>query len=55
MTTARDFVTLAMKEAGVLGVGQTLLAEDINDGFTILNMMLEEWQQAKWLFYLPII
>lgn len=49
MATARDFVTLAMKEAGVLGVGQTLLAEDVNDGFTLLNMMLSEWQVSRWL------
>src|SRR6185312_1361339 len=49
MTTARDFITLAMKEAGVLGVGQSLLAEDINDGFTILNRMLAQWQKKRWL------
>jgi hypothetical protein len=49
MPTARDFITLAMKEAGVLGVGQSLLAEDINDGFTILNRMLAQWQKKRWL------
>jgi hypothetical protein len=49
MATARDFITLAMKEAGVLGVGQTLLAEDINDGFTLLNRMLAQWQKKRWL------
>jgi len=49
MTTAREFITLAMKEAGVLGVGQTLLADDINDGFTLLNRMLAQWQKKRWL------
>lgn len=49
MTTAREFITLAMKEAGVLGVGQTLLAEDVNDGFTLLNRMLSQWQKSRWL------
>lgn len=49
MTTAREFITLAMKEAGVLGVGQTLLAEDINDGFTYLSRMLSAWQQKRLL------
>lgn len=38
-----------MKEAGVLGVGQSLLAEDINDGFTLLNRMLAQWQKKRWL------
>jgi hypothetical protein len=49
MTTARDIITLAMKEAGVLGVGQSLLAEDINDGFKLLNNMLSQWQKRRWL------
>lgn len=49
MTTARDFITLAMKEAGVLGVGQTLLAEDINDGLALLNNMLAQWQKRRWI------
>lgn len=47
--TARDYITLAMKEAGILGVGQTLLAEDINDGFTYLQRMMAQWQMRRWL------
>lgn len=49
MTTARDFCTLALKEAGILGIGQTPLAEDINDTFTLLNRMLAQWQKKRWL------
>lgn len=49
MTTARDFVTLALKEAGVTGVGQTPLAEDINDCFTLLTRMLALWQKKRWI------
>jgi len=49
MATARDFITMAMKEAGVLGLGQSLNAEDINDGFTLLNRMLSQWQKRRWL------
>lgn len=49
MATARDFITLAMKEAGVLGLGQSLNAEDINDGLTLLNRMLAQWQKRRWL------
>lgn len=47
--TARDFVTLALKEAGVTGVGQTPLADDINDSFTILRRMMARWQKKRWL------
>lgn len=49
MATARDFINLAMKEAGVLGVGQTLLDEDVNDGLTLLNRMLAQWQKKRWI------
>lgn len=49
MTTARDIVTLASKQAGVLGVGQTLLAEDVSDIFTLLSQMLSQWQIRRWL------
>lgn len=47
--TARDFIELAMREAGVLGVGQNLLAQDINDGMTLLRRMLSGWQRRRWL------
>lgn len=47
--TARDICTLALKEAGVLGVGQTALPEDINDTFTLLNNMLAQWQKKRWV------
>ncbi len=49
MSTARDFVVLALKEAGVLGVGQSPLPEDINDCFILLNRMLYQWQKRRWL------
>lgn len=47
--TARDIVNQAMKMAGILGVGQTLLAEDSNDGFTALQNMISQWQVRRWL------
>src|SRR5579859_5366206 len=48
-STVRDFITLAMKEAGVLGVGQSLLAEDVNDGLVLMNRMFAQWQKKRWL------
>lgn len=47
--TARDLITLALKQAGILGVGQTALAEDINDCFTLLQQMVGQWQKRRWL------
>lgn len=49
MTTARDLIQLAAKEAGILGVGQTLLAEDSNDCLTLLSQMMAQWQTRRWL------
>ncbi len=49
MTTARDIINQSMKSIGVLGLGQTLNAEDINDGFTRLQNMVNQWQVKRWL------
>jgi hypothetical protein len=51
MSTARDLITLALKDAGINGVGQTPAAEDINDGLTRLNSMIAQWAQRRWLVY----
>lgn len=49
--TALDIVTQALKESGVIGVGQTPLAEDVNDSFTRLNWMLSQWAKKRWLVW----
>lgn len=48
MTTARDLINDAFRNAGVLGVGQTLSAEDINYGFRQLNRFLSQLQRKRW-------
>lgn len=51
ITTAADIVRLVLKDTGVLGVGQTATAEDTNDVFDTLNMMIAEWASKRWLLY----
>ena len=51
MTTALDIITQSMKDIGVLGVGQTLRAEDVNDGFLKLNWMIGQWQVQRWMVF----
>lgn len=51
MTTAAEIIALALKDGGIVGVGQTALAEDTNDAFTRLNWMLSQWQRKRWLVY----
>lgn len=50
-TTPRDIITLALKTANVLGVGQTASAEDMNDAFNLLNMMMAQWQRRRYMVY----
>lgn len=49
--TAYDICAFALKAIGVVGVGQSPLAEDINDAFTALNAMLGQWQRKRWLIW----
>ena len=51
MTTPNDIILQALKKAGVLGIGQQALAEDVNDAFNDLNDMLAQWQRKRWLVY----
>lgn len=46
-----QIINQALKAAGILGVGQTALAEDTNDAFTQMNMMLSQWQRKRWLIW----
>lgn len=47
--TIRDIVTLALRAAGVTGLGQDPLPEDINLGYTLFSRMLAQWQVKRWL------
>jgi hypothetical protein len=51
VTSAADIVRLALKDAGVLGVGQTASAEDTNDVFDTMNLMLAQWSIKRWLVF----
>lgn len=51
MGTARDLIISAMKDAGVVGVGQTPLAEDTNDALSRLNAMMAQWARRRWTVY----
>lgn len=42
-------INQALKKAGIIGIGQTAEAEDINDAFLELQNMLFQWQQRRWL------
>lgn len=51
LRTPQDLITFALKAAGILGVGQTALAEDNTDAFSALNGMMGQWNTKRWLIY----
>lgn len=51
LTTPGDLIALALRDAGVVGVGQTASAEDANDAFDKLNMILSQWNHKRWMIY----
>lgn len=51
LTTAQSLVSLALKSAGILGIGQNPNPEDVNDTFDVLNGMVGQWNRKRWLIY----
>lgn len=51
MTTPLDIINQALKKAGILGVGQSALPEDLNDAFSDLQDMLGQWQRKRWIIW----
>jgi hypothetical protein len=50
-TTALDLITLALKDIGALGIGQSISADDTADALATLNMMLGQWQGERLSVY----
>ncbi len=46
-----QIIMLALRICGILGVGQSPLAQDTNDAFTILNTMIAGWNRKRWIVY----
>lgn len=49
--TVLDLITLALKQAGVVGVGQNVSDEDAADSLSLLNAMLGQWAIRRWVVY----
>lgn len=51
MTTAIDLITLALKDIGALGIGQSVSPDDTVDALATLNMMLDLWSADRLSVY----
>ena len=49
--TVRDLLSLSLNDAGVVGVGQDALAEDMDKAVRRFNDLLSEWNVKRWLVY----
>lgn len=49
--TPRSIVLLALKLAGVTGLGQKPRKDDLDDALLLMNMMMGQWAQKRWLVY----
>ena len=51
MTTAVELITLALKDIGALGIGQSIGPDDTADALATLNMMIGQWQGERLSVY----
>ena len=49
--TWAELLALSLRDSGIVGTGQTAMAEDINDAKTRANMMIGQWNRRRWLVY----
>jgi len=47
----QDLVSLAMRTSGILGVGQVPLPQDLADTQMMLQLMMQQWRQKRWLVF----
>lgn len=51
MTAPVELITLALKDIGALGIGQSISPEDTADALATLNMMLGQWSAERLSIY----
>lgn len=51
---ANKLISLALKQLGVLAVGEVATADDLVDGLELLNNLLAQWQTKKLFVYQAI-
>lgn len=47
----QDLISLSMRASGILGVGQSALAQDLTDCQNLLMLMMMQWRQKRWLVF----
>ena len=50
-TSVADLCTAALKEGGMLGIGQTPNSEELADAWERFQWMTQKWNKSRWLVY----
>lgn len=50
-TSIGDLIRAAMQDAGVIGIGQTPVQDEVNDAWARLQWMLQTWERKRWLVF----
>ena len=51
MTTPFDIITRAMKDIGALAAGEVPTADEAQDGFDMMNDMLDQWSNENMMVF----
>lgn len=51
MTTVRDLIASSLRLISIVGAGETMAAEDANDGLSSLNQMIASWSADGQVIY----
>ncbi len=51
MTTPLDLINIALFDSGIIGQGQTAAAEDVNNAYTRMQWMINQWQRKRYLTF----
>ena len=49
--TTGDIIHFALRSSGIVGVGQTPLADDANTALDMLRMLIGQWSKKRWLVW----
>lgn len=49
--TPGDLIDISLRDAGIIGVGQTALADDTNRALVRLNWMVDQWARQRWFIW----
>jgi hypothetical protein len=51
INTVGDLLNTVLKSSGILGIGQSAMADDLSTGLDLLRALVAQWQKKRWLVF----